>query len=504
MTNRAASARRSSRRFALILLGTATLILFTANSGSSRVHAQAPPCGITQVTTTTGGSIFSEAPSSNADGALIAFWSYADLTGQNADGNPEIFTYNTSTNTYKQVTQTLDPASNSSPSMSADGTLIAFVSFANLTGQNPEGSQVIFLYDSTTSSFKQLTISPVDPTTGFSQISFHPQISANGNRVVFSSNADLTGENRNFATQLFLYEVSEQGFTQLTSTNGGFSNHFPSISADGRQVAFQRLEFTGQSAIFLYDGGSGLTNLTGFAANDDLPRPSINAEGTRIAFAFRTDLTGGNPDGNAEVFLFNAASNSFAQVTNTVQPTNFQPSISADGSHVAFVSNGNLTGGNNDFNPEIFLYDITTSGFKQVTNSPGGGFGNNAPFLNSNGTRVAFTSDRDLTGGNPDGNQEIFSASCLPPPPTTFTISGRVAAATGRPITKARIIVSGTNLPTPLNYYTNRRGNYITVPLAPGTYNVTVSQRRFTFSPPSRTVLILSSNVINANFTGTP
>jgi hypothetical protein len=36
--------------------------------------------------------------------------------------------------------------------------------------------------------------------------------------------------------------------------------------------------------------------------------PSINADGTRIAFVSTSDLTGGNPDGNQEIFLAGGAS----------------------------------------------------------------------------------------------------------------------------------------------------------------------------------------------------
>ena len=71
-----------------------------------------------------------------------------------------------------------------------------------------------------------------------------------------------------------------------------------------------------------------------------------------------------------------------------------------------------LCAATHDGNLEVFLYDSTTLSYTQVTSSTGsilGGF-NLWPTLNASGTLMAFASDRDLTGGNSDGNFEIFVA----------------------------------------------------------------------------------------------
>ena len=48
--------------------------------------------------------------------------------------------------------------------------------------------------------------------------------------------------------------------------------------------------------------------------------PSINGNGTRIAFNSSANLTGGNADRNVEIFLFDAVTNSLTQVTNVSPP----------------------------------------------------------------------------------------------------------------------------------------------------------------------------------------
>ena len=140
---------------------------------------------------------------------------------------------------------------------------------------------------------------------------------------------------------------------------------------------------------------------------------SLNSTGTLVTFSSTADLTGGNPDENYELFQFDTLSNAFAQITNTVGSGPFFVSsglTSADGSRIALTSNADLTGGNSDGSRELFLYDTTMHTFTQITS--GGGVGgvrvSQQISPNQDGTRIAFTFSGDLTGGNPDGNDELF------------------------------------------------------------------------------------------------
>jgi uncharacterized repeat protein (TIGR01451 family) len=67
------------------------------------------------------------------------------------------------------------------------------------------------------------------------------------------------------------------------------------------------------------------------------------------------NLTGGNADGNSEIFLFDTATANFTQLTDTAAGDNDGAAMSADGAHVSFHSNANVTGGNTDGSYEIFL-----------------------------------------------------------------------------------------------------------------------------------------------------
>ena len=98
--------------------------------------------------------------------------------------------------------------------------------------------------------------------------------------------------------------------------------------------------------------------------------PAISQDGSRIAFASKDDPLGTNADGNSEIFLFDGAKltqvtrTSPGDIANRVSNGNFQPSISDDGRYLAFSSNRDLTGQNADGNLEIFIYDSIATTFR--------------------------------------------------------------------------------------------------------------------------------------------
>jgi hypothetical protein len=94
------------------------LVLTPARRGW-RASAEELSCGITEITFTTGAGI--DVPSINGDGTHIAFTSNRDLTGDNADGNFEIFLYDTESGTFTQVTDTTG-GSTGQTSINSDGT----------------------------------------------------------------------------------------------------------------------------------------------------------------------------------------------------------------------------------------------------------------------------------------------------------------------------------------------------------------------------------------------
>ena len=189
--------------------------------------------------------------------------------------------------------------------------------------------------------------------------SSEPSINADGTRIAFESEANIGGGNPDLSREIFLFGTVAGMFTQITDT----------MAAD----------------------------------NED---PSINADGTRVAFSSDANIGGGNPDFNFEIFLFDTTTGMITQITDAMDGGSFDPSINADGTRIAFSSDANIGGGNPDGNNEIFLFDTTTGIFTQITDTIGGN--SSDPSINADGTRVAFESDANIGGGNPEGNDEIY------------------------------------------------------------------------------------------------
>jgi uncharacterized repeat protein (TIGR01451 family) len=162
--------------------------------------------------------------------------------------------------------------------------------------------------------------------------------------------------------------------------------------------------------------------------------PSIDRTGNRIAFFSDRDLTGDNPDLNFEIFLAqinDAYTVTLTQLTNTRDGINSFPSISADGSRVAFTSDRDLTGDNPDLNPEIFIVKLNgegqPDGCTQVTFTAAQGADyvfNDQPAFDDDGSHLTFISDAANAfgnGANPDRVQEVFMADVRTPGAIVYT-----------------------------------------------------------------------------------
>lgn len=84
-------------------------------------------------------------------------------------------------------------------------------------------------------------------------------------------------------------------------------------------------------------------------------------------------------------------------------------SLNASGKKIAFKSNCDLVGQNPDFSSEIFFLDIDDGDLVQLTDITGTAALTDNPFLDASGHQLAFISFADLVPGeNPDANSEIF------------------------------------------------------------------------------------------------
>lgn len=244
----------------------------------------------------------SEAPALARSTRYIVFESEADLTGQNADGNREIFFFDQRKNTYTQITDTT-LVENRRPSMQAPRQIM-FDSTADFTGANADGNREIFLATRKRATWviQQMTntLPPVSNLAG--------AVGRRGRSLVFSSNGNFTGQNADGNREIFLLEKTT--FSQVTHTTVG-ENANPVINPRGRFIAFESTsdaEALGTTLtnrrVFLFDEKLGTTRVISrsFFGSNNNPRIS---QGRFVVWESTANLTGSNPGGNRVIYLYN-------------------------------------------------------------------------------------------------------------------------------------------------------------------------------------------------------
>jgi len=295
--------------------------------------------------------------------------------------------------TITQVTDTDTVGGESDVWFLNSGTLGGFDSNADVNGDNPDGSFEAYLINTDTFVITQLT-----DNVGLDSFPF--DISAGDNLVSLSSQGDPTGNNPDGNREIFLYDAVTDTFAQITNT-AGVNSLVPDITPDGATIGFHSdADLTGSNPdvsleVFLYDVASDtFTQITdGDGINS--ATAALSSDGGVVGLNSDTDPTGGNPDNNREIFLFDTDTLQFTQVTDTTSGnSNSGPSVSSDGTRLVFTSDADLTGDNPT----------------QITDSVGGTFAD--AVISGDGTRILFTSGSDIGGGNPDGNIEVYFADC--------------------------------------------------------------------------------------------
>ncbi len=317
---------------------------------------------------------------------------------------------------------------------SNDGKRLVLESINDYNGRNIDSNTEIWIYEVDTrqmimitdTAYIQQNTTNADGTTTVKTLlkvdNFVPAISGDGTKIVFMSNAALggtTNEDGNF--EIYVADIprgqTTPTYKRITNTGANFtdevlkeiaSNYSPTISDDGRTIAFLSTRFFFNAI----DGGPAAFTVVKEGANST------------------------EPDGNAEVLIYQEGTRQFSQVTATrdidatanfaVKGFNAAPYLSGNGRVLAFLSGFNFPGAtankNTDFNGEIFIHKVgdAVNTVTQITqtngrsaipiNGPENIIGASTRPLNFDGTRMVFESSGDLTGKNADKTRELFLA----------------------------------------------------------------------------------------------
>jgi Tol biopolymer transport system component len=292
-------------------------------------------------------------------------------------------------------------------------------------------------------------------------------VSADGRFVVFSSIATNLTDHDVSGWHVYLRDRETETTTLVTDTGGDFMlgsqvDGQAVISADGRYVAFKSDAYHGMAHIYLYDRlNPGLEMVS--ISSDGTPgtgcscgwpdtcngceshlvnaNPSISSDGRYVAFTSYADnfVNGDLPD-TPDVFVRDRQEGTTTIISSTVHSGlgnggSWDPSISADGSFIAFTSaadNLDMT----DFNEylDVFLWCRTTNSIRRISVSSDGEEGNlnsQEPAISADGNLIAFTSGATNLAG-PDTNGYTYDVFIRDEAKQTTSILSSGIASGGR------------------------------------------------------------------------
>jgi Tol biopolymer transport system component len=343
------------------------------------------------------------------------------------------------------------------PSLSADGRFIAFTTDASniVAGQiDPAGKQDVFLYDRESDSAILVSHAYDNPFTAGNADSNSPQVSADGNYVVFSSVArdlipSLTGSGM---PHLYLYDrraatvrliTHGVGSTSAAATFGGAIAFSNAISADGRYVVYWSRandlvagmqKSNSVNDVFVYDRLSDSSTLVSHAPSSALVAAEgessgavISSDGSTIAFSSRaTTLMNGLDDTNGltDLFLYDVAKGLTTNLVSRSASSPLQaangrasgPFLSRNGNVIAYDSTAtNVVEGQVDANGEsdLFVFDRATGRSALITHrldAPATTVGRQSsrPMVSSNGETIVFNSSAPELHGGPMRDFHVY------------------------------------------------------------------------------------------------
>lgn len=219
---------------------------------------------------------------------------------------------------------------------------------------------------------------------------------ADGNTIAFIAQGDFGGNNPSFLDQVFVFENGVYSRNTLF-TGGQFQN--VDISPDGRWIVFSAQQTPMDNLeVFRLDNNNGnILQITTTNGCDNI-NPTVNTNGRRVGFISDcgADIAAGfNADGNREVVIWN--NGGFVPI-ESVGCTSFRPATRTSNSaqHYAFASDCDFTGGNADGNLEIFRFNRTNQVFDQITDTTGL-VNLDSVDINSNGGLVTYIGS-DIAG----------------------------------------------------------------------------------------------------------
>jgi len=341
----------------------------------------------------TEGNGFSASSHLSCDGRYVAFFSSAsNLISGDSNSTSDVFLRDRRTSITTRVSVASDGTQGDNASgshggcISATGRFAAFASWAtNLVAEDTNGVPDAFLRDCQRGETTRVSVAS-DGAQGAGTSWGDPRVSADGRYVAFGSGAsNLVSADTNAFPDVFLRDCSRGETTRVSvasdGTQGNERSVFPSLSADGRYVAFHSWASNLVSGdnnetwdVFLHDCLTGETTLVSVASDGTQGNgssasgsASLSADGRYVAFdSSATNLVSGDSNGWPDIFLHDCSTGetTLVSVASDGTPGNDDTggfSLSADGRYVAFESWAtNLVPGDTNGTSDVFVRWLET------------------------------------------------------------------------------------------------------------------------------------------------
>lgn len=329
------------------------------------------------------GNDWSVLPAISGNGRFVAFESRAsNLVANDTNGEPDVFVHDRRTRRTTRVSVsssgTQGDGSSCCMSISSDGRFVAFLSDAtNLVANDTNAEPDVFVHDRRTGKTRRVSRSSAGVQgDGGSEA---PDISASGRFVTFESRAsNLVASDTNGTGDVFVHD-RRTGRTSRVSlgpggAEGAASSRGPTISADGRYVAFESFaanlvaaDTNGHADIFVRDREKRRTTLVsrhsdGDQGNGSSGQADISGSGRWVAFSSgASDLVALDTNGDIDIFVTDRRTGRTRRVSigpngRQANDESSHPAISADGRYVGFESDAsNLVANDTNDAQDIFV-----------------------------------------------------------------------------------------------------------------------------------------------------
>jgi len=337
------------------------------------------------------GNSSSVGPAISADGQTIGFSSVAtNLVEGDTNEMMDVFVHEPASGETLRVSVSSSGAQGNKHSswvsnynvrtISADGRFVAFESCAtNLVDGDTNYHNDIFVHDRTTGETTRVSVSSDGEQANC--YSHTPSISADGWHVAFTSMADnLVPNDTNVHMDIFVHDRATGETVRVNVTSDGeeanFQGEAPSISADGRFVAFHSDatnlvpgDTNEKRDVFVHDRATGETtrvsvSSTGEQANAGASFPAISGDGRYVAFDSVADNLVPDDECCVDVFVHDRLTGETIRVSvnsageGGTGGHSRHPCITPDGRFVAYHSLAtNLVPDDTNDTTDVFLYD---------------------------------------------------------------------------------------------------------------------------------------------------